>query len=51
MSNEDPKPKPKRDMDERVKINLDPEVALDALLKVEPTDPEAELVDENDAHA
>ena len=32
-------PKPTRDMDEKVKIDLDPDVAVAALLKV---DPEAE---------
>lgn len=32
--------KPKRDMDEKVKIDLPPDVALEALLKVDPESPE-----------
>lgn len=35
-------PKPTRDMDEKIKIDLTPDVALDALLKVDPESAEAE---------
>lgn len=38
--------KPKRDLDEPVKIDLDPEEAIRALLKV---DPEAEPVKDDEA--
>jgi hypothetical protein len=44
------KPKPKRDLDERVSIPLSPEEAIKALLKVDP-ESEPELTDEQIAQA